>query len=68
LPGPANADYSFASYHSTTELQGATIHYRRTYEIKQVSVPVDQAEQVKSFYQVIAGDERSMVVLKLASK
>jgi hypothetical protein len=68
LPAPTNADYSFASYHSTTDVQDGTIHYRRRYEIKQLSVPVDQAGQVKSFYQVVAGDERNMVVLKPASK
>lgn len=68
LPPAADADYSFASYHSTTAVQGGTIHYHRTYEIKQLSVPVDQAEQVKNFYALIAGDERSMVVLKPAAR
>lgn len=68
LPPAANADYSFGSYHSTTQVDGSTIHYHRAYEIKQLNVPVDQADQLKSFYQVIAGDERSMVVLKPALK
>jgi len=68
LPPAANADYSFGSYHSTTQVDGSTIHYHRTYEIKQLNVPVDQADQLKNFYQVIAGDERSMVVLKPALK
>ena len=64
LPSPADIDYSFGSYHSSTVVDGKTIHYRRSYEIKQLTVPVDQAEKVKNFYQIIAGDERSMVVLK----
>lgn len=68
VPAPANADYAFASYHSKIEVQGDTIHYSRTYEIKEVSVPVEQAEKVKSFYQLIAADERSMVVLKSLAK
>lgn len=68
LPSPFNADYNFASYHSSVEVEGQTIHYRRTYEIKQLSVPVDQTEQVKKFYQLVASDERSMVVLKSGSK
>jgi hypothetical protein len=29
---------------------------------------VDQAEKVKNFYAIIAGDERSMVVLKPAQQ
>ena len=41
---------------------------RGSYEIKQLTVPVDQAEKVKNFYAIIAGDERSMVVLKPAQQ
>jgi hypothetical protein len=66
LPTPADIDYSFGSYHSSTVVDGGTIHYRRRYEIKQLTVPVDQASSVKNFYQIIAGDERNMVVLKPA--
>ncbi len=66
LPAPADIDYSFGSYHSSTVVDGGTIHYHRSYEIKQLTVPVDQANNVKNFYQIIAGDERSMVVLKPA--
>jgi hypothetical protein len=67
LPDAADADYSFASYHSKTVVEGGTIHYRRSYEIKRVTVPVDEADKVKRFYQVVASDERNMVVLKPAS-
>lgn len=65
-PEPADADYGFASHHAKTVVEGGTIHYRRTYEVKQESVPVDQADKVKTFYQIAAGDERNMVVLKPA--
>ncbi len=64
LPEPADADYGFASYHAKTVVEGGTIHYRRSYEVKQASVPVDQADKVRTFYQIVAGDERNMVVLK----
>ncbi len=66
LPEPADANYGFASYHAKTVVEGGSIHYRRSYEVKQVSVPVDQADKVKTFYQIVAGDERNMVVLKPA--
>lgn len=68
LPEAADADYSFASYHAKTVVEGNTVHYRRTYEIKQASVPVEEAAKVKRFYQVVAGDERNMLVLKPAGQ
>ena len=68
LPPPVDADYSFAAYHSKTESSGSMIRYTRTYEIKQVSVQVSQADEVRKFNRIIAGDERNMAVLKPAVK
>ena len=45
------------------------IDYRRTFEVKELSVPVNRADELKKFYRIIAGDERSTVVfLKAAGK
>ncbi len=68
LPEPVNADYSFGSYHSKTEVSGPVIRYTRSYEIKQLSVPASNADELKKFNRIIAGDERSLVVLKPAPK
>jgi hypothetical protein len=68
LPPPVDADYSFASYHSKTEAMVGAIRYTRTFEIKQLSVPVSRAEELKTFYRIIASDERNTAVLKLSSK
>lgn len=68
LPPAVDADYSFASYHSKTEVKGNVIGYTRTFEVKELSVPVDKAEDLRKFYRTIAGDERNTVVLKAASK
>jgi len=68
LPPPVDADYGFASYHSKTELKGNVIDYTRTFEVKELSVPVAQAEDLKKFYRIIAGDERNTVVLKAVAK
>lgn len=68
LPVPVNADYPFGSYHSKIEVAGLLIRYTRTYEIKQLSVPATNAEELKKFNRIIAGDERSLVVLKPAPK
>ena len=66
LPPPTDVDYSFGSYHSKTEAQGNVLKYTRTYEIKQLSVPVSQAEDLKKFYRIIGNDERGTAVLKPA--
>lgn len=64
LPPPVNADYSFASYHSKTEVAGNTLKYTRTFEVKELSVPVSKVEDLKKLYRIIAGDERNTAVLK----
>src|SRR5579859_947049 len=64
VPPPVDADYGFASYHSKTEVKGNTIQYSRTMEVKELSVPVARADELKKFYRIIAGDERNTVVLK----
>ena len=68
LPPPVDSDYDFASYHSKTEVKGNMIRYTRTFELKEVSVPVDKAEDLRRFYRVIATDERNTVVLKAAGR
>jgi hypothetical protein len=67
LPPPTDVDYSFGSYHSKVEVTGATLRYSRTFEIKQLSVPVDKMEDLKKFYRTIASDERNTAVLKPGS-
>jgi hypothetical protein len=68
LPPPVDADYSFASYHAKTEVQGNVIHYSRTFEVKELSVPLSKMDDLKKFYRIIAGDERNTAVLKAAAK
>ncbi|HZQ95535.1 MAG TPA: DUF3857 and transglutaminase domain-containing protein [Candidatus Sulfotelmatobacter sp.] len=68
VPPPVDADYGFASYHARTEVNGNLIRYSRTFEVKQLSVPVAQADDLKKFYRIIAGDERNTVVLKAAAQ
>ena len=68
LPPPVDADFDFASYHSRTEVKGNVIDYTRTFEVKELSVPVSKAEQLKKFYRIIASDERNTAVLKPAKQ
>lgn len=64
LPPPVDVDFSFASYHSKTESKGNVIGYTRTLEVKELSVPVSKADELKKFYRIISGDERNTAVLK----
>jgi transglutaminase-like putative cysteine protease len=68
VPPQVDADYGFASYHSKTEVSGNLINYTRTFEVKELSVPVSRADELKKFYRIIATDERNTVVLKTAGK
>ena len=68
LPPAVNADYSFASYHSKAEVTGKTLKYTRTFEIKELSVPVSKADELKIFYRMIGNDERNTAVLKPGPK
>jgi hypothetical protein len=64
LPPPMDVEYSFGSYHSKIEASGRTLHYSRAMEIKELSVPVNQMEDLKKFYRMVAADERNTAVLK----
>ena len=67
LPPPVNADYGFASYHSSTSLVGRSLRFQRTFEIKELSVPVSKADKLKEFYRIIENDERMSAVLMRTS-
>jgi len=68
LPPPVDADFGFASYHSKSEVNGNVIRYTREFEVKQLSVPVSQAEELKKFYRIVASDERNTAVLKRSGR
>jgi hypothetical protein len=66
LPPSMDVEYSFGSYHSKTEARGQILRYTRSVEIKELSVPVSQMDELKKFYRMIATDERNTAVLKPA--
>ena len=66
LPPAVDADYSFASYLSKTEVKDNVIGYSRTFEVKELSVPVEKVEELRKFYRIVTGDERNTAVLKAA--
>jgi hypothetical protein len=64
LPAPVHVDTSFGSYESRTEMVGQVMRYTRTFEIRNLSLPAAQAEELKQFYRAIARDERNAAVFK----
>jgi hypothetical protein len=64
LPPAVDVDYSFASYHSKSEMHGNVLRYTRSFELKDVNVPVAQLNDLKKLYRIIASDERNTAVLK----
>lgn len=68
LPPPVNADYGFATYQSKTEVVGNVLRYTRTYEVKELHVPLDKVDDLKRLYRIIANDERNTAVLKPAGR
>lgn len=67
VPPPVDADFGFAAYHSKTEVKGNVLAYSRSFEIKELSVPVNRAQDLKKFYRIIASDERNTAILKPAN-
>jgi hypothetical protein len=64
LPDAVKVDVGFASYVSSTEVQGRMMHYNRTYTVKQVTVPAEKYAEVQQLAAAIAADEDSQAILK----
>jgi transglutaminase-like putative cysteine protease len=64
LPDPVSLDLDFASYHSAVEAKGSTLHYTRTYIVRQVTLPSERYADVQKLSNTIAADQESRAVLK----
>jgi hypothetical protein len=67
LPRPVTASCDYALYRSNTTVANGVLHYQRTLEIKDVTVPKDKLPELRSFLQQIAADQTSAAVLKKVS-
>jgi len=64
LPGPTQAENDIVSYHSDMKVEGSVLHYKRSLEIKAVTVPTEKLSQMKEFLQQVAADQESAVILR----
>jgi len=67
LPKPVQADCDYASYKSETKVADGVLHYKRTFEIKDVIVPTDKLPAIRDFLQQVAADQQSAAVLRRGS-
>lgn len=67
LPKPVDAECEYASYKSDVQVTGNTLHYKRTYVVKDVMVPTMKVNDVRDFFRQVAADERTSAVLKRAN-
>ena len=64
LPDPVKLDLGFAAYESKTTLEGNSLHFARTYTVRQVTLPADRYADVQKLAGVIAYDEGNRAILK----
>ena len=67
LPPPVEAKCDYGSYSSQVEVTGNTLHYKRTYQIKDVTVPAEKLDAFRDFLRQINSDERQSAVLRKAA-
>jgi hypothetical protein len=63
LPDPATLKTPFGKYSSTYELNGNELLFTQELDVDAATIPADQYEQVKSFFERVAGAEQAPVVL-----
>lgn len=67
LPQPVEASCDYATYHSEIKVADGVLHYKRSFEVKDVIVPVDKLPEIHDFLQQVAADQQSAAVLKKAA-
>jgi len=67
LPEPVKVECSYATYRSETKVADGVLHYKRTFEVKDVLVPTEKLPEVQRFLEQVAADQRSAAVLRRAS-
>ncbi|MFZ0634642.1 MAG: DUF3857 domain-containing protein, partial [Candidatus Acidiferrales bacterium] len=64
LPDPVDVKTDYGSYKSKIDVADGSLHYRRTFEIKQVYIATPEVPDLRKFYSQISSDERANAVLR----
>lgn len=65
VPKEVRYKYPFADYKSETKTSGHELHYSRTYERKDVRIPLEKLDDLKKLYSDITDDERGYAILRV---
>jgi hypothetical protein len=64
IPHARNYDLPFAMYKSASKVAEHSLHYTRTYELKDVRVQIEQLGDLRKFFREVADDEQGYTILK----
>jgi Domain of Unknown Function with PDB structure (DUF3857)/Transglutaminase-like superfamily len=64
LPRPVEASCDYATYKSETTFADGVLHYKRSFEVKDLTVPVQNLPQIRDFLKQVAADQESAAILK----
>jgi hypothetical protein len=64
IPDPVKIDMGFASYQSASQLDGNSLHYTRTYTVRELTLPANRYSDVQKLAAAIDADEQNHAVLK----
>jgi hypothetical protein len=64
LPDRVKIDMGFASYESLTEVRGKTLHYERTYIVRQITLPAQKYDELQRLAGIIDNDEQGRAIFK----
>ncbi len=67
IPQPVQADCAYATYHSEIKVADGVLHYKRTFEIKDVEVPTEKLPEIRSFLKQVAADQQASALLRRAT-
>ena len=64
-PEPVMFDFAFATYKSEIQVAEHSLRHTRSYEIKDVRIPVERLDDLKGFFRQISDDEQAYTILKM---
>jgi len=67
LPKPVQAECDYATYKSETSVVNGVMHYKRSFEIKDVTIPTEKLPAIRDFLQQVAADQSTSAVLRRAT-
>jgi hypothetical protein len=66
--GPGAMQRHYGDCKDKAEAAGGVMRYTRTFVLKQLSMSVERANELKGCYRTISGNERNTVVLRAMPK